>query len=234
MINTVLIDLDGTLLDFNQDEFLRLYFTGIVKKFIPHGFEKDIIMNAVYEGVKDMLNNDGSISNEEAFWNRFTYFLPDNIYFFEKTFLDYYNNEFNEIKNIVTDNLYCHMAIEELKKKNIDIIIATNPLFPKVATHNRIKWGKYNIDDFKLVTTYENSSFCKPNPKYYQEILDKIGKNVSECIMIGNDVSEDLIAEELGMDTYLITNNIINLKNTDISKYKNGTYKDFYEFIKKI
>lgn len=234
MINTVLIDLDGTLISFDQSEFLRLYFEGVVKKFIPHGYPKDVVLNALYEGVKAMLKNDGKVTNEEAFWNRFSYFLPNNIYFFENTFLDFYNNEFNEISKIVMKNEYSHKAIEELKRKNIDIILATNPLYPKIATENRIKWGGYNRDDFKLVTTFENSSFAKPNPLYYKEILEKINKSPSECIMIGNDVGDDMVAEVIGIDTYLVTDNIINPKNVDISKYKNGNYQDFYEFVKKL
>lgn len=230
MINTILFDLDGTLLAFDQNEFIKLYFAGIEEKFLHHGYPKGVVLNAVFEGVKAMLANDGSISNEQAFWDRFSVFLPDQLYFFEKEFLDYYQTDFNEIKKIVKENEYDHKAIKVLKEKNYQLVLATNPLFPQVATYNRIKWGDLNKNDFSLITTFENSSFCKPNPKYYLEILEKINKNPNECMMVGNDVEEDLVAAKLGIDTYLITDNIINSQNLDYSMHKNGSFKDFYEF----
>ena len=48
MIKTI-FDLDGTLISFDQNEFIKLYFSGIMKKFIPHGYPGEVIMNAVYE-----------------------------------------------------------------------------------------------------------------------------------------------------------------------------------------
>lgn len=234
MINTILFDLDGTLLSFEQDEFIRRYFLAIEEKFLPHGFPKGVIINAVFEGVRAMLQNDGTKTNEEAFWDRFSYYLPEKLYFFVETFNDFYCNEFNRISEIVKENEYAHKAIKVLKEKNYNLILATNPLFPKIATLNRIKWGKLNASDFSYITTFENSSFCKPNIKYYEEILSKIGKQSSECLMVGNDVSEDLIASKIGIDTYLITDNLINEKNIDYKNHKNGSFKDFYEYVLKL
>lgn len=234
MINTFLLDLDGTLLSFDQNEFLRLYFKTIEEKFIPHGYQKDVVLNALNEGINAMLKNDGSKTNEQAFWDKFNYYLSDRMYFFEKSFEDYYNNEYNTIRYIVNENKIAHKVIDVLRKKNYEIIIATNPLFPQIGTRNRMAWGGYNFDDFKLVTTYENSSYAKPNPKYFEEILKNIGKRPEECMMIGNDVGDDMVAETIGIKTYIITDNLINEHNVDMSNVNKGSFEDFYNYVLKL
>ena len=52
--------------------------------------------------------------------------------------------------------------------------------------------------------------------------------------MVGNDVREDMIARELGMDVFLITDYIINVENRDIYAFPHGSQEDFRKFIEKI
>ena len=82
-----------------------------------------------------------------------------------------------------------------------------------------------------MYTTYENSSFCKPNPKYYLEILEKIGVAPEECLMVGNDVTEDMVAKELGMEVFLLTDCLINKENKDISGYPNGSFGELKAYL---
>ena len=49
--------------------------------------------------------------------------------------------------------------------------------------------------------------------------------------MIGNDVDEDMCSEKLGFDTFLITDSLVNRDNKDFSKYKNGSFQSFYDFL---
>lgn len=52
--------------------------------------------------------------------------------------------------------------------------------------------------------------------------------------MVGNDVNEDMCAAALGVDTYLITDCLINSKNKDISAYRHGSFDDFQQFVQKL
>ncbi len=111
------------------------------------------------------------------------------------------------------------------------MVVATNPIFPKKAILHRIKWAGFDPEDFMHITSYEESHYCKPKIQFYEEILKKINKIPEECMMVGNNVEEDLIAGELGIKTYLIEDFIINSSNTNfISTYK-GNYNDFYKFV---
>ena len=86
-------------------------------------------------------------------------------------------------------------------------------------------------EDFELITTYENSSYCKPNPKYYVEILEKTGLKPEECLMVGINAEEDMIAESLGMKVFLLTDCLINEKHADISKYPQGGFEELKTFL---
>ena len=104
-------------------------------------------------------------------------------------------------------------------------------MFPAVATQNRIHWAGLKPEDFELYTTYEDYTYCKPNLEYYQQILEKLGLKGEECVMVGNDVTEDMATEKLGMQTFLLTDCIINRENKDISAYNHGGFDQLIEFI---
>ena len=121
--------------------------------------------------------------------------------------------------------------LEGSKEKGVRMVLATNPLFPVVATASRIKWAGLQKEDFELVTTYENSRFCKPNPEYYLDILKEIGVSPEECLMVGNDVSEDMVAEKIGMKVFLLTDCLINKEKKDVEVYPNGDFVKLKEYI---
>ena len=71
MIRAVLFDLDATLLPMDQDEFTKGYFRLLAAKLLPQGYDKDALVAGIWHGTAAMVENDGSCSNEEAFWKDF-------------------------------------------------------------------------------------------------------------------------------------------------------------------
>ncbi|MBQ2720385.1 MAG: HAD family hydrolase, partial [Clostridia bacterium] len=124
--------------------------------------------------------------------------------------------------------------VDGLCERGFEVVLATNPIFPPVATLSRISWAGLSAESFSLITNYSNSSYCKPNPKYYREILSKIGKAPEECLMVGNDVEEDMVAQSLGMKVFLLTDCIINKKDRDISVYPHGGFDDLAAYLQTI
>lgn len=125
-------------------------------------------------------------------------------------------------------------VISLLKDKGITPVLATNPIFPAVATESRIRWAGLQPEDFSLYTTYENSRFCKPNLLYYQDILHKLNLSPENCLMVGNDVGEDMVTRELGMEVFLLTPCLINRNNTDISVYNHGNFDALIAYLNQI
>ncbi len=231
MITTVLFDLDGTLLPMDQDKFIKAYFGGIAKKAAPYGYEPSELINTIWMGTAAMIKNDGSRSNEEAFWSSFSQSYGADSLKDTVIFDSFYEKEFAQVQKSCGYNPKVPMLIEKLKAAGLRIVLATNPIFPRVATDQRIRWAGLLPEDFELYTTYENSRHCKPYLEYYHDILKDLGLSAEECIMVGNDVSEDMIAGKLGMKVFLLTDCLINKDNEDISQYPHGDIDELYKFL---
>lgn len=227
MIKTILFDLDGTLLPMDQDMFVKSYMTKLATKVAPLGYEAKAFMGAMWAGVESMIKNDGSITNETAFWNCFTNIFGKKSLDDIPVFDAFYQNEFQTVAKDCGYTPKAKELVDFLKRKGYRLVLATNPLFPAVATESRIRWAGLSLEDFEYYTTYENSSYCKPNLKYYEEILKHIDCKPEECMMVGNDVGEDMITETLGMKVFLLTDCLINKSNVDINQYPHGSFDDF-------
>jgi len=231
-INTILFDLDGTLLPMDQNEFTDIYFAELIKA-CAEGYDPKLFVKGIWAGTMAMVENDGSMTNRERFMKVFASLLGEEVRLREQRFDRFYANEFELAKRAVRQNPVILEFVELLKRKGYALALATNPVFPLVATLARIRWANLRAEDFMVITTYENSRFCKPNPNYFLcDVLGKIGKRPEECLMVGNDVEADMGAGALGMETYLITNCLENPNEVDISKYRHGRYEDFLEFVK--
>lgn len=231
-ITTVLFDLDGTLLPMDEQLFVRTYFGELAKKGAEHGCtDSEKLTAAVWKGTAAMVKNDGSIKNDARFWQVFTREMNELETRLRPVFDRFYAEEFNRVKDVVGTNPLARQAVKGLKERGYDVILATNPLFPKVAVATRLSWLGLTLEDFLEVTSYEDYSYCKPNPDYFREILSKTGKTPEECLMVGNDAEEDLIAGDIGMSVFLVTDCLINEKSKDISGVPQGNFEELISFL---
>lgn len=231
-IKVVLFDLDGTLLPMDQETFIKEYFGRMAKKLAPHGYDPNQLVKAIYAGMGAMVGNDGSCTNENAFWKAFTGVLGDQVREDLPIFDEYYRNEFQEVRHSCGFLPEAAKTVRAIRDMGYRVALATTPMFPSIATESRIRWAGLEPEDFEIYTTYENYCYCKPNLKYYEEILDKMGVRPEECLMVGNDVGEDMIAENLGMKVFLLPADLINKEGKDISVYPQGDLTDLLNYIK--
>ncbi|MBQ8879616.1 MAG: HAD family hydrolase [Clostridia bacterium] len=230
MLKAVLFDLDGTLLPMDQDLFLKMYFNGVAAS-ATEKCDGATFMKYLYQGVEAMLRNDGSVTNEDAFWRAFTPVGEDSRSILEPILEKYYSVSFVSSKEACGYTPLARKTVDMLHKMDIPCILATNPLFPTIATEQRISWAGLHPSDFIFVTTYENISYSKPNPDYYKEILRRFDLTAEECLMVGNDTSDDMIARTIGMQVFLLTPCLINTSGEDIFSYPHGDFDDLATYI---
>lgn len=229
MITTVLFDLDGTLLPFEQEDFVKIYFNELCKRLSRLGYEPQHTVKSVWAGTKSMIMNDGSRPNSAAFWETFNALnpgLPDA----RSECDDFYNHEFDKAKASLKYVPDRKPLIQKLRNAGLCVVLATNPIFPLDGVLTRMKWVNLAPEDFELITYYDNSTFCKPNPAYYKEILEKINVQPESCVMIGNSVSEDMTAETLGITVFLANEFVENPDSVDFSRYPQGNLEDAVQF----
>ena len=202
----ILFDMDGTLVPMDTNAFIKGYFGLLFRKLSKHGFDRSNFGEMMWAGVSAMVENDGTATNEDRFWQvfcRLTHTQKDTV---NADCLEFYGKEFQQAKQFTGENPLAAEAIRLAREKAQKVILATNPMFPMVGQQTRMGWVGLKPTDFDLVTSYEFERLCKPNPMYYTSICDRLGLNPAECLMIGNDENEDMYAAaQAGLRCWLVT-----------------------------
>ena len=194
MIKAILFDLDGTLLPMDQDEFTKGYFKLLAAKLAPYGYEPKTLIDTIWAGTAAMVKNTGAQTNEAAFWERFS-----RTYGAEKTgrdkplFEEFYADDFQRASVFCPRNDRAAETVAKIQRLGYRVALATNPIFPSIATCARIRWA---------------------------------GLTPEDCLMVGNDAQEDMIAETTGMKVFLLTDCLINRDGADISVWPNGGFDE--------
>ena len=234
MIDTIMFDLDGTLLQFDQNAFIGAYFTQLRKVFIKQGLDAELSIAALWAGTKAMILNDGTTLNAERFWQAFSEHVgigEERLREVEAACDSFYSNEFNTVKSVMAPSDIPSRLVRCMASKGYSVVLATNPMFPQCAVESRLNWTGLSLSDFLLVTHYANSTFCKPNPEYYREIFKKIDKTPGQCLMAGNSPADDMCPSALGVETFLVTDYLENEAGIDITVFRRGTLAELEAYL---
>lgn len=234
MSRYILFDLDGTLLPMDVIHFNGPYFSLITKEAQKWGIPQETFLPSLKKGTKAMFQNNGPETNREAFFSA----IKDDDFGMDKKdlqehLLAFYRNEFDQLKSESAPNPLANEAISIAKEKADKVILATNAIFPREALVTRTGWIDVDLDQFDFVTTYDVMRSCKPNPKFFQEIIDYM--NITEeddLFMIGNDVEEDILdSQPLGFETFLVKDYLLNRNNKPYQS-KEGSFSDMVDWLK--
>lgn len=225
-------DLDNTLLPiYTQDRFVEIWFRDISAKFREYGLDPVRAASGVNQGVRAMLYNESGRKNIDVFYDeveKISGYRRDEI---EPPTLEYYSTTFENVYDITLPNPYAVRIAELMKEKADHAAVATMPIFTMEAVAMRMGWVGLTPDMFDHITTAETSCFCKPNPRYFEEIMDRFGVKPEESLMIGNDVREDMEpCKGLGIDVFLVKDHMITHK-LPYDTYRQGKYEDLIRFL---
>ncbi len=227
----VLFDLDGTLLPLDQDTFVKVYFKHLSEYMAKYGYDPKEYLDTVMRSTFAMKANDGSRTNAEIFWELYCDTYGNDAAKDEAVLDNFYRTDFQTVKSVTRVDPLAAETVRRLKDMGIPVIVATSPMFPTVAAESRVRWAGLCPEDFKMITTYDMMTYCKPSPEYYTELCRMLGVSPEDCIMVGNDVDEDMIAETVGMDVFLLTDNLLNRNSKEIAHYPQGGFAELMEYL---
>ena len=230
MIKAIFFDLDGTLLRLKDSDFYKTYIKLLVTKLANYGYNPDELISQTQKLMGLQYANDGSKTSEQIYYDYF-YGLYGKKVFDDAQIMDsFYKNEFKELRAVCKDNDLAKDVVKHAKEKAGFVALTTNPLLPFEALKTRMSFINLNEEDFDFITKYEESHFCKPNPNYFKEVLNKLNLKGEEVILFGNSKLEDAeCALGAGIKTYLIDEYLIDCE-TD-NHYEVISFKDIIPII---
>jgi len=228
-MTTLFFDLDGTILGMDDKEFNEQYFKGLGET-MAHLVEPKLTKKAVYQSFIAMIDQINTKTNKEKFFESYYQLTGIDESTLSTLVAPYYQERYQQLRQYTWPVESVIEAVKYLKQRGYQLILATNPVFPAVATHQRVQWTGLKVEDFLTVTTYEDQYACKPNKEYFAQLTEKYDLDPKDCWMIGNDAQEDMIASELGFRTVLLTDNLID-RNTKSYTCQKMTSQEFVQFV---
>lgn len=206
----LLFDLDGTLLPMDTYAFVEQYVKAAAQ-YASHVVEPEVFVQRLVASSYAMINSeDTSLTNQEKFIADFFAQMeqePDELM---PVFDQFYQERYPALRSFTQPDPVARRMVELALARGFRLVLATNPVFPRTAIEQRMQWADVADLPWELVTSYEDFYSCKPNPRYYAEILQRIGAKPEDCIHIGNDMEEDMAATAIGIPVVIIDDYLIN------------------------
>lgn len=204
-IQAVLFDLDGTLIDVDMNRFVPSYLHGLTGQ-MENQVCPERAMQALHQAVAAMFaNTDADKTLECILLEVMQSELSMSPDAYAASLARFCRDDLDSLRHMVSGHPLSSQLVTAALDRGWQVVLATNPIFPRAVIDARIAWGALDSDAFHLVTAYETAHFCKPNPAFFEELLAQLQVPAANCLMIGNDTVHDLAAGQIGMQTGLLT-----------------------------
>ena len=230
-VQAVFFDLDGTLLQVEMKSFIPTYVRTLAEsfsEFAPPERFATIVGAAAYALLK---KDDEGTTNQQLFLRALNYHLDIPTDLFDSRLAHFCDHGLPRLAPLIRPLPLARRILGRAFDQGLKVVLATNPVFPRPVVDARLAWGEIADFPFDLISSYENSRFCKPNPRYFSDLLDHFGLAPDQCLMVGNDTEHDLAAGALGIPTFLVDTWMIDRTGGDYRADYRGSHLDLFRFL---
>lgn len=188
---TLLLDLDDTLLESNMNTFIPAYLKALGSYLSSYANPDHLIKMLLIATKKMIANTNPGHTLEEVFDANFYPRLGLDKEIIYGAIENFYAEDFQRLQSLTRPRPEAIQLVEEAFRRGYSVGIATNPIFPRAATEQRIAWAKLSKYPFTLISSYENFHFAKPHPAYIAEFLAQMGWPDEPILMVGDDLEND-------------------------------------------
>jgi pyrophosphatase PpaX len=176
-IDTILFDLDGTLIDTN--ELIISSFLHTLGKYYPDKYRREDVLPFMGPSLDETF---GSID-------------PDRV---EEMIHEYrtYNNANHDL--LVKEFIGVNQTIEILKDKGFKLAIVSTKILDTINKGLKLtKLDPY----FDTIVSLDHVSKAKPDPESIFKALDQLGSSKEQAIMVGDNYHDILAGKNAGTKT---------------------------------
>lgn len=202
-IDTLLFDLDGTLVDQVQP-LSALQFTALVIRRFAGLTDPLTTYRAGKAAVHALQHHRSDQTNFEAMVAAFCRHAPVAPEAVRERVMALAADDFKAMAWRFRPIPGAREALLLGRELGFKLVLATNPTVPFPMTVHRLNWAGLADIDWALVTQPQTMTRTKPDVDYYHELLAKLNLGPERCLMIGNDFRKDLPAMDAGIRTFLL------------------------------
>lgn len=227
----VLFDLDGTLLQVQMHTFIPKYISAFhhcCQDLVSH----QPLQEAMRAGIHLLLETqDGVCTNHQRLFDFVATQLGLDSALLQHRYADFLASNYEFLASEIEPLAMANALVEICTRAKIKVVLATNPVFPRSLIEARCRWGGIDVTAFDLVTSMENSRYCKPQLGYFYDLAAQLGLAPQNCLMVGNDTIHDLAAGETGMTTWLVDPWIMVRKGLNFTPHFRGNHEELRDFL---
>jgi len=204
---TLLLDLDDTLISNDINVFQSAYVKALGKKLAPFVQMPKMATELIRAIDGIIAKKTARLTLEQAFDDDFYPAIGVKKEDIQPAIDEFYREIFPSLQPLTAQRPQAIKLVEEAFTRGWEVVVATNPLFPRTAILQRLEWAGLSPREypFTLITDYEVFHFCKPNPAYFTEILATLGYPDRPAVMVGDTPFMDLVpAAELDIPGYWV------------------------------